>query len=199
MAKRRIKEYVKYAETVFISLNANRERWFHNMNSTNPCQDTKRSIERIFYDQVISSGLDKTGLSVLPMKEYYNEKNNPNGVKPTDDHFNCPQGLTTLVYAHPTMLNNFDELLSFFANMRKTIKVPKPINEKLSQLDKLGILRKDRYRYLNLKLYINGNPNNVLPTSELEVEKVITNWELNKEIKSTDIKLKPSLMDFIAA
>ena len=162
MTKRRIKNYEKYAETAYISLNANRERWLDNINSIHPCLDTKRSIERIFYDQIISSGLDKTGLSVLPTKEYYHEKNNPTGVKPTDDHFNCPQGLTPLV-------------------------------------DKLGIPRKDRYKHLNLKLYIDGNPNHVLSTSELEVEKIITDWETNNQIQSSDIKLKSSLINFMAA
>ena len=199
MTKRRIKNYEKYAETAYISLNANRERWLDNINSIHPCLDTKRSIERIFYDQIISSGLDKTGLSVLPTKEYYHEKNNPTGVKPTDDHFNCPQGLTPLVYIHPTMLFEFDEFFHFFGKMRETIKVPKSVNEMLSQLDKLGIPRKDRYKHLNLKLYIDGNPNHVLSTSELEVEKIITDWETNNQIQSPDIKLKSSLINFMAA
>ena len=56
MPKRLKREPIEYARTAFDSLKSSQYRWNKNLTTS-----TERSIARLFYDQVFSSGADKSG------------------------------------------------------------------------------------------------------------------------------------------
>ena len=64
---RKKRDPVEYAKTAFDSLRASRYRWDKTLTT-----DVERSISRLFYDQVFSSGADKSGFSTT-LKDEWNK------------------------------------------------------------------------------------------------------------------------------
>jgi len=160
------KDYVEYARTAFNSLIANKYRW--NRETTT---DIERSISRLFYDQVFSSGADKSGMSTVLKHEW-------NSAPMTDDHYMAPQSVTKYIMDTEFLLEDFDHFLDIFLMCRKTHYVFKRQNEKLKDLTKKTfILTRDRYKYLGYNLYKDGRPDYVLETPELQVPLYFTDWE----------------------
>ena len=62
---RKRKDATEYALTAFNSLKANQHRWIDVLIS-----DAERSISRLFYDQVFSTGPDKSGFSTVLNNEW---------------------------------------------------------------------------------------------------------------------------------
>ena len=72
---RKRRNVTEYALTAFNSLKANKYRWNNMLIS-----DTERSISRIFYDQVFSTGPDKSGFSTVLKGDWRSQKM-------CDDHY----------------------------------------------------------------------------------------------------------------
>ena len=165
MSKKK-KDHVEYARTAFYGLIANKHRW--NKETTT---DIERSISRLFYDQVFSSGADKSGMSTVLKHEW--------DLAPmTDDHYMAPQSVTKYIMDTEFLLEDFDHFLDIFLMCRKTHYVYKSHNENLKDLTKKTlILTRDRYKHLGYNLYKNGRPENMLKTPELQVPSYFTDWE----------------------
>jgi len=164
--KKKKKDCVEYAKTTFYSLIANKHRWNKEITT-----DIERSISRLFYDQVFSSGADKSGMSTVLKHEW--------DLAPmTDDHYMAPQSVTKYIMDTEFLLEDFDHFLDIFLMCRKTHYVFKHQNEKLKDLTKKTfILTRDRYKHLGYNLYKNGKPDYILETPELEVPTYFTDWE----------------------
>ena len=118
MSKKK-KDHVEYARTAFYGLIANKHRW--NKETTT---DIERSISRLFYDQVFSSGADKSGMSTVLKQEW--------DLAPmTDDHYMAPQSVTKYIMDTEFLLEDFDHFLDIFLMCRKTHYVYKSHNENL--------------------------------------------------------------------
>jgi len=166
MARKRRDPY-EYALTAFNSLNANKYRWNSSITS-----DVERSISRLFYDQVFSSGANKSGFSTTLKHEWDNQDM-------TDDHYMAPQSVTKFIMDSEFLLEEIDQFLDIFMMCRKTHYIKKSENEKLKELTKkTKVLTRDRYKHLGFNLYKKGNPNKSLIKPELMVPSYFTDWEL---------------------
>ena len=166
MAKRS-KDPREYALTAFNALKANQYRWNNMLES-----DAERSVARLFYDQVFSSGADRSGFSTTL-------KNNWCLQKMTDDHYMAPQSVTKFIMDSEFLLENFDHFLDCFLMCRKTHWVKKSENEQLKKLTKkTKILTRDRYKHMGWNLYKAGKPNFVMEKPELQVPSYFTDWEM---------------------
>ena len=166
-----MRDPVMYAKTAFDCLKASRYRWNKDITT-----DTERSISRLFYDQVFSSGPDKSGFSTTLKNEWKN-------VKMCDDHYMSPQSVTKFIMDTDFLLDDFDKFLDIFMVCRKTHFIKKSENEELSKLtkpsfSKTRVLTRDRYKYLGFNLYKNGDPQYVMEIPELQVPTYFTDWEL---------------------
>ena len=134
--------------------------------------DTERSISRLFYDSVFSSGADRSGFSTVLKNDW---KLQPM----TDDHYMSPQSVTKFIMDQADIiLDDYDYFEDCFMMCRKTHWVMKSQNEELKSLTKkTSILTRDRYKHLGLNLYKGGKPNYVMEKPELEVPTCFTDWE----------------------
>ena len=114
----------EYALTAFNSLKANQYRWDKMLIS-----DAERSVSRSFYDQVFSSGADRSGFSTTLKNQWCLQDM-------TDDHYMAPQSVTKFIMDSEFLLENFDHFLDCFLMCRKTHYVKKSENEKLKKLTK---------------------------------------------------------------
>ena len=156
----------EYALTAFNSLKANMYRWTKDLDS-----HVERSISRVFYDQVVSTGPVKTKWSTVLSQDWeYNVM--------CDDHYMAPQTVCKFIMDCPFVLEDFNIFSDIFAACRKTIYITKDQNEELKQLTKKEpVVTRDRYKHLGYTIYVNGDPNNVLEKPELEVPSYYTDWE----------------------
>jgi len=165
--KRKLKNPSEYALTAFLALKANQYRWNKMLVS-----DAERSISRLFYDQVFSSGADKSGFSTTLKNEWDLQSM-------TDDHYMAPQSVTKFIMDSEFLLENFEHFLDCFLMCRKTHWVKKSENEKLKELTKkTNILTRDRYKHMGWNLYKDGKPNYVMEKPELQVPSYFTDWEM---------------------
>ena len=180
MSKKR-KNPAEYALTAFNSLKANQYRWNKMLIS-----DAERSISRLFYDQVFSSGADRSGFSTVLKNDW---KLQPM----TDDHYMSPQSVTKFIMDQSNiMLEDYDYFEDCFMMCRKTHWVMKSQNEELKYLTKkTSILTRDRYKHLGLNLYKDGKPNYVMEKPELEVPTYFTDWERGYQING----FRPTVVD----
>ena len=169
---RKRKNPIEYALTAFNSLKANKYRW-----NTMLISDVERSISRLFYDQVFSTGPDKSGYSTVLKGEWGLQKM-------CDDHYMAPQSVTKFIMDQADIvLDDYDYFLDCFMMCRKTHYVMKSQNEELSALTKkTKVLTRDRYKHMGFNLYKGGKPNYVMKTPELEVPTYFTNWEEGYQI-----------------
>jgi len=144
MSKRlNAKEPIEYARTAFDSLKSSQYRWNKNLTTS-----VERSISRLFYDQVFSSGADKSGFS---------------------------QSVTKFIMDTEFLLDDFEKFLDCFKMCRKTHYVAKTQNEELKNLTKKTlVLTRDRYKHLGYNLYGNGT---IFRNPELQVPSYYTDWE----------------------
>ena len=165
---RKRRDATEYALTAFNSLKANKYRW-----NTMLISDVERSISRLFYDQVFSTGPDKSGYSTVLKGEWGLQKM-------CDDHYMAPQSVTKFIMDQADMLlEDYDYFLDCFMMCRKTHYVMKSQNEELSALTKkTSVLTRDRYKHLGLNLYKGGKPNYIMEKPELQVPSYFTDWEL---------------------
>ena len=166
------KDPIEYALTAFNSLKANKYRWNNMLIS-----DTERSISRIFYDQVFSTGPDKSGFSTVLKGDWRSQKM-------CDDHYMSPQSVTKFIMDQADiLLEDYDYFLDCFLMCRKTHYVTKQQNDKLARLTKnIAVLTRDRYKHMGWNLYKDGNPNYVMETPELQVPSYFTDWEKGYQI-----------------
>ena len=164
MSKRlNAKEPIEYARTAFDSLKSSQYRWNKNLTTS-----IERSISRLFYDQVFSSGADKSGFSTIPKNEWCKHTM-------TDDHYMAPQSVTKFIMDTEFLLDDFEKFLDCFKMCRKTHYVAKTQNEELKNLTKKTlVLTRDRYKHLGYNLYGNGT---MFTTPELQVPSYYTDWE----------------------
>ena len=163
MPKRIKRDPKEYARTAFDCLKASQYRWNKNLTTS-----TERSIARLFYDQVFSSGADKSGFSTIPKSEWCK-------YDMTDDHYMAPQSVTKFIMDTEFLLNDFEKFLDCFMMCRKTHYITKKQNEELKNLTKKTlVLTRDRYKHLGYTLYCNGTK---FPTPELQVPSYYTDWE----------------------
>jgi len=163
MKKRIKREPIEYARTAFDCLRASQYRWNKNLTTS-----TERSIARLFYDQVFSSGADKSGFSTIPKSEWHE-------YSMTDDHYMAPQSVTKFIMDTEFLLNDFEKFLDCFMMCRKTHYITKKQNEELKNLTKKTlVLTRDRYKHLGYTLYCNGTK---FLTPELTVPSYYTDWE----------------------
>ena len=169
---RKRRDATEYALTAFNSLKANKYRW-----NTMLISDVERSISRLFYDQVFSTGPDKSGYSTVLKGEWGLQKM-------CDDHYMAPQSVTKFIMDQADIvLDDYDYFLDCFMMCRKTHYVMKSQNEELSALTKkTKVLTRDRYKHMGFNLYKGGKPNYVMKTPELEVPTYFTNWEEGYQI-----------------
>ena len=85
MPKRIKREPIEYARTAFDSLKGSQYRWNKSLTTS-----IERSISRLFYDQVFSSGADRSGFSTIPKSEWCEHTM-------TDDHYMAPQSVTKFI------------------------------------------------------------------------------------------------------
>ena len=165
---RKRRNATEYALTAFNSLKANKYRW-----NTMLISDTERSISRVFYDQVFSTGPDKSGFSTVLKGEWGLQKM-------CDDHYMAPQSVTKFIMDQADiLLEDYEYFLDCFKMCRKTHYVKKSQNDKLSALTKkTTVLTRDRYKHMGWNLYKDGNPNHVMTRPELQVPSYFTDWEL---------------------
>ena len=187
---RKKRDPVEYAKTAFDSLRASRYRWDKTLTT-----DVERSISRLFYDQVFSSGADKSGFSTTLKDEWNNQKM-------TDDHYMAPQSVTKFIMDSEFLLEDFDHFYDCFMMCRKTHHVKKSENELLSKLTKrTKVLTRDRYKHLGFNLYRNGEANYVMKSPELLVPTYFTDWELGYQNNGFRATIVPNesgtLEDFI--
>jgi hypothetical protein len=171
MSKKR-KDPAEYALTAFNSLKANQYRWNKMLIS-----DAERSISRLFYDQVFSSGADKSGFSTVLKNDW---KLQPM----TDDHYMAPQSVTKFIMdqAH-IVLDDYEYFGDCFMMCRKTHYVKSSENDELSALTKkTKVLTRNRYKHMGFNLYKDGKPNYVMKNPELEVPTYFTDWEKGYQI-----------------
>jgi len=170
--KRKRKDPIEYVLTAFLSLKANQYRW-NKMLVT----DAERSISRLFYDQVFSSGADKSGFSTVL-------KSNWGLQKMCDDHYMSPQSVTKFIMDQADiLLEDYDYFLDCFMMCRKTHYVTKQQNDQLAKLTKnTAVLTRDRYKHMGFNLYKNGKPNPCMEKPELQVPSYFTNWERGYQI-----------------
>jgi hypothetical protein len=180
MSKKR-KNPAEYALTAFNSLRANQYRWDKMLMT-----DAERSISRLFYDSVFSSGADRSGFSTVLKNDW---KLQPM----TDDHYMSPQSVTKFIMDQSNiMLEDYDYFEDCFMMCRKTHWVMKSQNEELKYLTKkTSILTRDRYKHLGLNLYKDGKPNYVMEKPELEVPTYFTDWEKGYQING----FRPTVVD----
>jgi hypothetical protein len=164
---RKRKDVTEYALTAFLSLKANKYRW-----DKTTTTDIERSIARLFYDQVFSSGPDKTGFSTVLKNDW---KLQPM----TDDHYMAPQSVTKFIMDQADIvLDDYDYFEDCFMMCRKTNYVKSSQNEELKALTKkTKVLTRDRYKHMGFNLYKGGKPNCVMETPELQVPLYFTDWE----------------------
>ena len=113
MSRKRI-DATEYALTAFNSLKANKYRW-----NTMLISDAERSISRLFYDQVFSTGPDKSGFSTVLNGEWGLQKM-------CDDHYMAPQSVTKFIMDQADLLlEDYDYFLDCFMMCRKTHHVTK--------------------------------------------------------------------------
>lgn len=169
---RKRKDPNEYALTAFNALKANQYRW-NKMLVT----DAERSISRLFYDSVFSSGADRSGFSTVLKNDW---KLQPM----TDDHYMAPQSVTKFIMDQANIvLDDYDYFLDCFLMCRKTHLVMKSQNEELKFLTKkTNILTRDRYKHLGLNLYKGGKPNYIMEKPELQVPSYFTDWERGYQI-----------------
>ena len=169
---RKRKDPTEYALTAFLSLKANQYRW-NKMLVT----DAERSISRLFYDSVFSSGANKSGFSTVLKNDWKLQAM-------TDDHYMAPQSVTKFIMDQSDIiLEDYDHFEDCFMMCRKTHWVMKSQNEELKNLTKkTSILTRNRYKHLGLNLYKGGKPNYVLENPELEVPTYFTDWEKGYQI-----------------
>jgi len=169
---RQRKDPNEYALTAFNSLNANKYRW-----NTMLISDTERSISRLFYDQVFSSGPNKSGFSTVL-------KNDWGSQKMCDDHYMAPQTVTKFIMDQAgILLEDYDYFLDCFMMCRKTHHVTKQQNDDLAKLTKnTTVLTRDRYKHMGFNLYKRGLPNYVMTRPELQVPSYFTDWERGYQI-----------------
>ena len=157
----RVKEY---ALTAFNSMRANVNRWNKNIG------DGERSISRIFYDQVFSSGEKPSGLSTVPKIDQANEKM-------CHDHYLKPQSVAKFIMDTKFHLEDFDSFFQIFEMCRSTHFITKKQNEILKKSTKNGtILTKYTYTENKFILY----KENVLVDNHpiLEVPEYYSDWEI---------------------
>tara|TARA_Y100000817_G_scaffold310649_1_gene301605 strand:+ start:91 stop:654 length:564 start_codon:yes stop_codon:yes gene_type:complete len=163
MKKRLKKEPIEYAKTAFDSLRACQYRWNKNLTTS-----IERSISRLFYDQVFSSGADKSGFSTILKGQWWEHDM-------LDDHYMAPQSVTKFIMDTEFLLDDFDKFLDCFMMCRKTHYVAKIQNEELKNLTKKTlVLTRDRYKHLGYNLYGNGT---IFRNPELQVPSYYTDWE----------------------
>ena len=190
MGKRIKRDPVEYARTAFDCLRVSKSRWNKHITTS-----TERSISRLFYDQVFSSGADKSGFSTIPKAEW--------SLQPmTDDHYLAPQSITKFIMDSEFLLEDFDHFLDCFLLCRKTHFVSRQQNDQLKSLTKSKpVLTRDRYKHLGFNLYKSGSADYVLKAPELTVPSYLTDWELgyqNNGFRATIVEDKRgSLEDFI--
>tara|TARA_R100000008_G_C3529295_1_gene138362 strand:+ start:259 stop:834 length:576 start_codon:yes stop_codon:yes gene_type:complete len=162
------KDPTEYALTAFNSLRANQYRWNKTLIS-----DAERSISRLFYDQVFSSGAERSGFSTVLKNEW---KMQPMA----DDHYMAPQSVTKFIMdKSEILLDDYDYFEDVFMMCRKTHYIKKEQNEMLKDLTKKTcILTRDRYKHLGFNLYKGGKPNYIMEKPELEVPTYFTDWEM---------------------
>jgi len=167
MAKRIKKDPIEYAKTAFDSLIVSKSRWNKDFTTS-----TERSISRLYYDQVFSSGPDKSGFSTVPKAKWSLQVM-------TDDHYLAPQTITKFIMDSEFLLENFDHFLDCFLMCRKTHYVAKTQNEELKKLTKkTSVLTRNRYKHMGFNLYKDGNADFILKTPELTVPSYLTDWEM---------------------
>jgi hypothetical protein len=130
MTKRISKNPEKYCRVAYKSLYANRDEW--------GTPDAHRPITRIMYDQVFSSGCDKT-LGLISERAAALPKS-----KRCDDHYLSPQFVGRMVMDNQErFLNNYESFKEVFYLARRTIAVTKPENNALSEFtnNRSGIYR----------------------------------------------------------
>ena len=182
------KDPIEYALTAFNSLKANKYRWNNMLIS-----DTERSISRIFYDQVFSTGPDKSGFSTVLKGEWGLQKM-------CDDHYMAPQSVTKFIMDQAgILLEDYEYFLDCFKMCRKTHYVKKSQNDKLAALTKkTNVLTRDRYKKLGFNLYKDGKPNYCMKKPELQVPSYFTNWEMgyqNNGFRSMVVDNKVGTLD----
>ena len=100
---RKRKDPIEYALTAFNSLNANKYRWNGML-----IEDAERSISRLYYDQVFSSGPDKSGFSTVLKNDWELQRM-------TDDHYMAPQSVTKFIMDQANIiLDDYDYFLDCF-------------------------------------------------------------------------------------
>ena len=174
MSKKR-KDPAEYALTAFNALKTNQYRWNKEL-----VTDVERSISRLFYDQVFSSGADKSGFSTVLKNHWMVDGKSIM----TDDHYMAPQSVTKFIMDQSDiLLNDYDYFVDCFMMCRKTHYVMKSQNDELSALTKkTKVLTRNRYKHLGFNLYKDGKPNYVMKTPELEVPTYYTDWEKGYQI-----------------
>jgi hypothetical protein len=162
----RLKEY---ALTAYNSLGANSHRWKKGRYS-----DAEKSISRLLYDQVHSTGPKKTGLTTVP-------KDHQNLPLMTYDHYMTPQSASGFVFDNDFILNDFDKFFDFYLSCLNTCHILKTQNQELKSITKKNILTKNRYNFLGYILYKDGDPNKIV--KELPVPEYYTEWEIGNNFK----------------
>lgn len=143
-----------FAEVCFDAMNGTLHRW----KNANP--DTLRSMTRIFYDLVFSSGNSNPTeyISVEAQTFKYTKR-----VKPTKDHFLSPQFVARMIYDQPEIwLKDIVKFKQIFFLCCQTIQVSKKENIDLSKLtsNKHGefivyVPTHKKYEHLGIKLFHN--------------------------------------------
>ena len=111
---RKRKDPIEYALTAFNSLKANQYRWNKMLLS-----DAERSISRLLYDQVFSTGPDKSGFSTVLKGDWRSQKM-------CDDHYMSPQSVTKfLMDEADILLEDYEYFLDCFMMCRRTNYVTK--------------------------------------------------------------------------
>ena len=184
---RKRKDATEYALTAFNSLKANQHRWIDVLIS-----DAERSISRLFYDQVFSSGADRSGYSTVLKEDWQLQKM-------CDDHYMAPQSVTKFIMDEQALLDDWDAFVECFMLCRKTHYVKKSQNDKLAALTKkTNVLTRDRYKKLGFNLYKDGKPNYCMKKPELQVPSYFTNWEMgyqNNGFRSMVVDNKVGTLD----
>jgi hypothetical protein len=146
-----MKKWEEYSLTAFNSMKANLYRW----ESSN--SDTKRSLTRLLYDQVFTSGdPNRTGyISISAMQEKLKK------IEPCKEHCLSPQFVARMIFDNPDIwLVDHEKFKSLFYQCCLTILVTSEENKKLSQLTEnkdgkfiVHVPTHKKYEHLNIQLF----------------------------------------------
>lgn len=142
----------EFALSSFDSMKASLYRWKETADPS-----TKRSLTRLFYDQIFCSG-DPNRTGYISLSAMDNKKNKKNVCT---DHCLSPQFVARMIYDHPEVwLSDFDKFKNLFYQSCLTIKVTPEENTRLSKLTdnsngqfSVYVPTHQKYDHLGIKLF----------------------------------------------